>query len=93
MVVVVFSRDHKESRTLMMDHLKNSFPEITSLQYIINSKRNDTIFDLNVELYNGRSYIEEKMEDLTFRISAKSFIRLTHFRHMSYIKLYATMQA
>lgn len=73
MVVVVFSRDHQDSRMLMMEHLKKTFPEITSLQYIINSKRNDTIFDLNVELFNGRSYIEEKMEDLTFRISAKSF--------------------
>lgn len=73
MVVVVFSKDEKESRELMMQHLKKSFPQITSLQYIINSKRNDTIFDLNVELYNGRSYIEEKMENLTFRISAKSF--------------------
>ena len=73
MVVVVFSRDFKESRELMMEHLKKYFPEITSLQYIINTKRNDTIFDLDVELYNGRSYIEEKMEDLIFRISAKSF--------------------
>ena len=73
MVVVVFSKDDKNSRDEVMEHLKSKFPEITSLQYIINSKRNDTIFDQDVILYNGRNYIEEKMENLSFRISAKSF--------------------
>ena len=73
MVVVVFKTDHVESREQLMSHLKNNFPELTSLQYIINGKRNDTIYDQDVILYSGRAWIEEKMEELIFRISAKSF--------------------
>lgn len=73
MVVMVFKTDDQETRESLMNHLKNTFPQITSLQYIINGKRNDTIYDLNVELFNGKKWIEEKMENLTFRISAKSF--------------------
>ena len=56
-----------------MDHLKTQFPQITSLQYIINTKRNDTVFDLPVHLFSGRDYILEEMEGLKFKISAKSF--------------------
>lgn len=73
MVVVVFKKDDQESRELLLNHLKNTFPQITSLQYIVNEKRNDTIYDQDVVLFNGRTYIEEKMEELVFRISAKSF--------------------
>ena len=73
MVVVVFKTDHQESREQLMNHLKTKFPQLTSLQYIINGKRNDTIYDQDVILYSGREWIEEKMEELIFRISAKSF--------------------
>ena len=73
MVVVVFKTDHQESREQLMSHLKTKFPKLTSLQYIINGKRNDTIYDQDVILYSGREWIEEKMEELIFRISAKSF--------------------
>ena len=73
MVVVVFKTDHQESREQLMSHLKTKFPQLTSLQYIINGKRNDTIYDQDVILYSGREWIEEKMEELIFRISAKSF--------------------
>ena len=56
-----------------MNFLKDKFPQLTSLQYIINPKRNDTVFDLEVHLFSGRDYILEEMEGLKFKISAKSF--------------------
>ena len=56
-----------------MDFLKYSFPEITSLQYVINPKGNDTIYDQEVVCYHGRNYILEEMEGLQFKINAKSF--------------------
>lgn len=87
MVVVVFRHDIKESGDLLMNHLKKTFPQITSLQYIINTKRNDTIYDLDVELYNGRSYIEEKMENLSFRISAKSFYQTNSLQAVELYKI------
>ncbi|MFM8431642.1 MAG: 23S rRNA (uracil(1939)-C(5))-methyltransferase RlmD, partial [Bacteroidota bacterium] len=73
MVIVVFKEDHVESRELLLDHLVNRFPEITSLLYIINNKRNDTIFDQEVKLRYGRDHIFEEMEGLRFKVSAKSF--------------------
>jgi 23S rRNA (uracil1939-C5)-methyltransferase len=75
MVIVVFHKDDNENRIALLEHLKNKFPFITSLLYIVNQKRNDTIFDQAVHLYHGREYIVEKMEGLTFRISAKSFFQ------------------
>ena len=57
----------------MLDHLFEKFPNITSLQYVINGKPNDTIYDQNIKLYKGRDYILEEMEGLQFSINAKSF--------------------
>ena len=73
MVLIQFFEDDKEKRTLLLDFLSERFPEITSLQYVINNKPNDTIYDQNVILYKGRDYILEEMEGLTFSINAKSF--------------------
>jgi 23S rRNA (uracil1939-C5)-methyltransferase len=57
----------------LLNYLKNKFPQITSLQYIINEKANDTIYDQNIILFNGRDHIFEEMEGLQFKINAKSF--------------------
>ena len=73
MVVVVFGESDKEAIVDIMDSIKFAFPEITSLQYIVNLKFNDSYADQEVELYDGRDYIEEEMEGLRFRVNAKSF--------------------
>ncbi len=75
MVVLQFFKDEKENIEKIMAFLKENFPEITSLQYIINPKDNDSFYDREVILYHGRDYIQEKWDDLTFRISAKSFFQ------------------
>lgn len=73
MVLIQFFEDDKAARELVLDHLIAKFPQITSLQYVINSKANDTLYDQNVILYKGRDYILEEMEGLKFSINAKSF--------------------
>jgi len=73
MVLIQFFEDDKNKIKLLLDFLTEHFPEITSLQYVVNQKVNDTIYDQEVILYKGRNFILEKMEDLTFSISAKSF--------------------
>ncbi|MBR9854246.1 MAG: 23S rRNA (uracil(1939)-C(5))-methyltransferase RlmD [Algicola sp.] len=73
MVLVQFFQDDKANIELLLDHLKEKFPEITSLQYVINSKGNDTIYDQDVICYSGRDHIFEEMEGLHFKINAKSF--------------------
>lgn len=73
MLVVVFAYATQEQIHQMMYFLKDRFPEITSLLYIINQKKNDTIFDQTIELFSGRDHIFEEMDSLKFKISAKSF--------------------
>ena len=73
MVLIQFFEDDKQNRELLLDHLYEKFPKITSLQYVINQKANDTLYDTNIKLYKGRDYILEEMEGLKFSINAKSF--------------------
>ncbi|MDE5805110.1 MAG: 23S rRNA (uracil(1939)-C(5))-methyltransferase RlmD, partial [Paramuribaculum sp.] len=73
MVVIVFGEDDREKIEALMQAIKDNFPEITSLQYVINTKVNDTIADQEILLYSGREYILEEMEGLRFRVGPKSF--------------------
>ena len=75
MVVLQVYKNEKENIEKLLQHLKENFPQITSLQYIVNEKDNDSFYDQEVILYHGRDYIEEKWEGLTYRISAKSFFQ------------------
>ena len=73
MVLVQFFENDMEKRNLLMEFLATTFPEITSLQYVVNEKANDTLYDQKIELYKGRDFILEEMEGLKFSINAKSF--------------------
>ncbi len=73
MVLIQFFYEDKSKRELLLNFLSDKFPEITSLQYVVNNKGNDTIYDQKVILYKGRDYILEEMEGLYFSINAKSF--------------------
>lgn len=73
MVAVVFAYVEQTQIDQMMSYLQENFPEITSLQYIVNQKRNDTIFDQEVITYAGRDHIFEEMDGLKFKIGIKSF--------------------
>ena len=73
MVVVVFAYVELEQIDGLMNYLQQEFPEITSLLYIINQKKNDTIFDQEVITFAGRDHIFEEMNGLKFKIGAKSF--------------------
>jgi len=57
----------------LLQYVADSFPEITSLLYVINNKCNDTIGDLDVEVFKGKDHIFEVMENLRFKIGPKSF--------------------
>lgn len=73
MVIVVFANEDKEKRERLLEALKEKFPNITSLNWIINTKRNDSISDLECFNYHGNKYIFEQMEELRFRIGPQSF--------------------
>ncbi len=73
MVIMVFAQPDCERIGALMEHLKNTFPEITSLMYMINTKLNDSTGDIDAKLYAGRDHIFEEMEGLRFKIGPKSF--------------------
>lgn len=59
----------------LMRHISDSFPQITSLMYVINNKCNDTFGDLDVHVFRGEECIYETMENLKFKIGPKSFFQ------------------
>ena len=67
-----------------MQHIKNSFPNITSLLYIINSKANNTIYDQKVICFSGKNYITEKIDGLVFKIGPKSFFKQTRIKQKNF---------
>ncbi|AEH02584.1 23S rRNA (uracil(1939)-C(5))-methyltransferase RlmD [Lacinutrix sp. 5H-3-7-4] len=73
MVLVQFFKEDKAKRKLLLDFISEEFPQVTSLQYVINGKANDTIYDQEVICYKGNDHIFEEMEGLKFKINAKSF--------------------
>ncbi len=75
MVVVQFYYQDDTAIDGLFGLLKAQFPMLTSIQYVINNKHNDTIYDLEVVCWDGLPYIIEEMEGLQFRIGAKSFFQ------------------
>ena len=73
MVIVQFYSATKRQINDILNFIKTSLPKINSLQYVVNSKSNDTIYDQDVICFYGNDYIQEEMEGLKFRINAKSF--------------------
>lgn len=75
MLIVVFKENETSAVELVMSFLKETFPQLTSLLYIINPKVNDTIYDLDIKVFSGQEYIQEQLEDLVFNIQPKSFFQ------------------
>ena len=75
MVVVQFLENNKRIIDLILNFLKNSFKEIKSLNYIINKKVNDSIYDQKIINYSGEKSIDEKINNLRFKINPKSFFQ------------------
>lgn len=76
-VMVILSVNGKDSIQLdkVMNYLKDDFSEITSLNYVINEKRNDSIFDLEVVCFDGKDHIIENLGGLNYKIQPKSFFQ------------------
>ena len=73
MVTVVFGADDRERIAALLDHLAAAFPQITSLCYVVNTKLNDSVGDLDPVCYKGKDHIVEEMEGLRFKVGPKSF--------------------
>ena len=75
MVNLVMGADDKEKRIRLLQELVEQFPQITTLLYTINTKRNDSLHDLEPLIYKGAGYVIEKLEEYQFKIGPKSFFQ------------------
>ncbi len=75
MINVILGYEDEPHRKALLDQLLQQFPQITTLLYTINTKKNDSLYDLNPQVYYGKGFIEEKLEDFVFMISPKSFFQ------------------
>lgn len=89
MVNLVLAYEDEQETTRLLDHLHGRVPAITSLLYTINPKWNDSIFDLQPQVYRGSGFIMEKLEDFRFKISPKSFFQTNTYQAQN---LYQTVR-
>ncbi len=82
LMVILVVRQDTPALYEMLDHLAASFPEITSLYYVINTKQNDSLYDLDFKLHKGDAYLTERMpcflpggKEIEFRIGPLSFFQ------------------
>lgn len=78
MILVQFFRDEKENRELLLNFLLEKFPQIKTLVYAINSKGNDSVYDLDIKTYFGEGFLMEEMDGLKFKIGPKSFFQTNY---------------
>jgi 23S rRNA (uracil1939-C5)-methyltransferase len=75
MVNIVFGDDDEKKRMALLLYLKELFPQITTLLFTINPKKNDSMHDLEPQVYWGKGYVLEQLEELRFKIGPKSFFQ------------------
>jgi len=75
MVVLAVAEEKPEILTQLLNHLQNLFPQIKSLNWVLNQKKNDTLYGLTVNCFAGEPFITETLGDLRFKISPQSFFQ------------------
>jgi len=75
MLNIVFGENDQNRIKLLLDYLLAGFPAITTLLYTINTKKNDSMNDLDPVVYHGKGFVIEKLEDFRFKIGPKSFFQ------------------
>jgi 23S rRNA (uracil1939-C5)-methyltransferase len=80
MVIVVFGSAETEAREELLNHIRDHFPEVSSLAYVINEKSNDSLADLEAVIYAGKPSLQEKLGDLHFQIGPNSFYQTNSYQ-------------
>jgi len=75
MVNIVFGEENEVKRNSLLHFVQQSFPQITTLLFTINLKKNDSLFDLEPQVFSGKGYVIEALEDFRFKIGPKSFFQ------------------
>lgn len=86
MIILQVTYDKMEWTEKILSRLERDFPQITSFQFVINGKKNDTFSDLNIQCWKGNPYFTEKMPrpdgkgHLEFRVGPKSFYQTNSYQ-------------
>ena len=91
MVNLVLGHEDEKNRIKLLDHILKSFGSITTLLYTINTKMNDSLYDLQPQVYHGPGYVMEQLEDFRFKIGPKSFFSNKHRPGREVIPGYTTI--
>lgn len=81
MVLLSVGHEDFEARERILSELVSAFPQLTSVMWTVNQKKNDTIFDLDIHVFHGRDHLIEELPDgpggkpLKFRIGPKTFFQ------------------
>lgn len=80
MVIVVFYENKATQIKAVMEHLKTQFPQINSLQYVVNEKANEIILDQDIICFAGKDHIIEELDGVQFKIGPKSFFQTNSYQ-------------
>ncbi len=80
MLIVSIAKNDAKKIKLLLEAVKNQFSFITSLYYVVNTKKNDFLLDLDFNLYNGQAYIVEQLGNVKYRIGPKSFFQTNSYQ-------------
>jgi 23S rRNA (uracil1939-C5)-methyltransferase len=80
MLVVIFGEDRPDEIEFLLDNIKQNFPQVTSLHYVINQKKNDSIFDQDAHHYHGTQHLTERLGHLEYKIGPKSFFQTNSYQ-------------
>ena len=75
LVLISFYENNEEKIEALLKYVSEQFPSVTSLQYVVNAKRNDTIYDQETIVYKGKDHIIEQLGNYRFKIGPKSFFQ------------------
>ncbi len=87
MILIQFFREEEKSREKFLSFIQNEFPEVKTILYAINSKGNDSIYDLDIQVFSGEGFLREEMEGLQFKIGPKSFFQTNYDQAVNLYKI------
>lgn len=93
LMVILQVASENEDLGRLLGRIEKQFPEITSLLYVINDKRNDTFQDLEVQVFAGEDHMMEEMDGLHFKVGPKSFYQTNSLQAEQLYKVAMQMAA
>lgn len=91
LLIVFFGDEDEKNHRRLLEAIKDTFPQITSLHFAVNTKLNSSYYDLPIKLYEGKGFIQETLGHVNYRIGPKSFFQTNSFQAGHLYKLVAEM--